>query len=167
MAGDYQLIADPAAAGGIALWNPDRAAAKLTKAAATPASFVEFTFFAEAGRPYHLWIRARAQKNSWANDSAFVQFSGVAAARNGTTASVIYNLEDDVDAGVAGWGWQDTGYGTNVLGADVTFEVTGMQTLRLQPREDGLIIDQVVLSPGAFLATAPGALKNDATIVPQ
>jgi hypothetical protein len=167
MAGNYQLIADATAAGGYALWNPDLGAAKVSSASAAPTSYAEFTFYAEAGRPYHLWVRGKAQRNSWANDSAFVQFSGVGNARIGTTASVIVNLEDDVNAGVAGWGWQDNGYGTSVFGDDIVFETTGVQTLRIQPREDGLNIDQIVLSPDRYVTAAPGALKNDGTILPR
>ena len=51
------------------------------------------------------------------------------------------------------------------MGAPVVFGHTGFQTLRIQPREDGFMIDQIVLSPEQFLETSPGALKNDATIV--
>jgi len=34
-------------------------------------------------------------------------------------------------------------------------------------REDGLSIDQIVLSPSTYLNAAPGALKNDNTILPK
>jgi len=37
--------------------------------------------------------------------------------------------------------------------------------LRIQVREDGLSIDQIVLSPQNYLTTAPGAVTNDATIL--
>jgi hypothetical protein len=33
-------------------------------------------------------------------------------------------------------------------------------------REDGASVDQIVISPARFLTTAPGALKDDATVVP-
>jgi hypothetical protein len=39
------------------------------------------------------------------------------------------------------------------------------QTIRVQVREDGLSIDQIVLSAGTFLTTAPGATKDDPRIV--
>jgi hypothetical protein len=51
------------------------------------------------------------------------------------------------------------------MGTNITFETTGLQTLRVQPREDGLAIDQIVLSPQQFLTATPGTLKNDTTIV--
>jgi len=165
LVGNYQVVADTTAAGGSALWNSDLGVAKVAAAAASPASYAEFTFYAEAGRRYHVWIRGRAQKNSWANDSAYLQFSSVSAMRIGTTGSTTYNLEEASDAGLSNWGWQDNGWGTNVMGTDIVFEATGLQTLRIQSREDGLYIDQIVLSPQQYQATTPGALKNDTTIV--
>ena len=60
---------------------------------------------------------------------------------------------------------QDNGYGTAVLGPVVVFAAAGPQTIRIQTREDGFRIDQVVLSAEQYLNTAPGALKNDTTIL--
>ena len=57
-----------------------------------------------------------------------------------------YNLEDCSGCGVSGWGWQDNGYGTGVLGPLIYFSDDGPQTIRMQTREDGLSIDQIVLS---------------------
>jgi hypothetical protein len=39
------------------------------------------------------------------------------------------------------------------------------QTIRVQTREDGFSIDQVVLSSVTYLTSSPGALKNDTTIL--
>jgi hypothetical protein len=47
------------------------------------------------------------------------------------------------------------------------FTRSGPQTLRIQTREDGIAIDQIVLSPLPSRSTAPGLLKNDNTIVPK
>jgi endonuclease/exonuclease/phosphatase family metal-dependent hydrolase len=47
----------------------------------------------------------------------------------------------------------------------VGFTSTGPHTIRVQTREDGVEIDQIVLSPVRFLATAPGPLLNDTTRV--
>ena len=44
---------------------------------------------------------------------------------------------------------------------------TGAQRIRVQTREDGIAIDQIVLSPSRFLERSPGALKNDSTILPR
>ena len=50
VAGTWQIVADPQAAGGARLWNPDAAVAKLTAALAAPANYFELTFNAEAGQ---------------------------------------------------------------------------------------------------------------------
>jgi hypothetical protein len=49
----------------------------------------------------------------------------------------------------------------------VTFPTSGSHTLRVQIREDGVQIDQIVLSPTNYLASAPGGPTNDTTIVPK
>ena len=89
IAGGWTRVADATASGGVRLWHPDASAAKVITAAAAPASYFEVTFNAVAGRPYRLWLRARAQNDSWMNDSVFVQFSGAvtaAATRRGGSA---------------------------------------------------------------------------------
>lgn len=169
--GNWTVTADVDAAGGARMWNPDAGAAKLASPLAAPASFFELTFNAEGGTPYRLWIRGKADRNYWGNDSVFVQFSGsvdqagAPAFRIGTTAATWVNLEDCSSCGIAGWGWQDNGYGAGVLGPLVTFATSGPQTIRIQPREDGFSIDQIVLSAGLYLMKAPGALTLDATVL--
>lgn len=116
-------------------------------------------------------MRGKADSNNWANDSVFVQFdasvdaNGAAIWRIGTTSAAEYNLEDCSGCGLSGWGWQDNGWGVDALGPVVYFAADGPQTLRVQTREDGLAIDQVVLSPDAYLNSSPGSLKNDTTIL--
>jgi hypothetical protein len=169
--GTWTLVADTTAAAGARLWNPDRGAAKVASALAAPANYFEMTFNAQAGIPYHLWMRGKADKNSWANDSVYVQFSGAADARGaalyriGTTAATSVSIEEGTNAGVAGWGWADNSYGA--LAAPLYFATTGPQTIRVQVREDGLSLDQIVLSSSSYLTLAPGALKNDTTILPR
>ena len=173
IAGLWTLVADATAAGGSRLSQADAGAPKRTAALAAPQDYVDVPFTAEAGVGYRLWIRGRAARDSYSNDSAFVQFStsvddkGQAMARIGSTAAVSYVLESCSGCGVAGWGWEDNGYGTGVLGPLIYFATSGPQTLRIQTREDGLSIDQIVLSPGTYLTSAPGAAKNDNTIVPR
>ena len=41
-----------------------------------------------------------------------------------------------------------------------------MHTLRVQTREDGLAIDQLVLSAGWYLFLPPGLPRHDSTILP-
>src|SRR5581483_5022357 len=96
----WRMLTDPTAAGGSALWNPDAARPKVAPALATPASYVEMTFNASAGIPYHLWVRFRAQNNSFSNDSVHVQFtdsvdaSGAAVMQIGTASSAEIVLQD-------------------------------------------------------------------------
>jgi hypothetical protein len=165
VSGTWALDAVSDAAGGTAVRNPNAGAARVETALASPVNYVEFTFNAEAGVPYHLWIRGKAQGNGWKNDSVHVQFSNVTAYPIGTTSAALVNLEDCSGCGLSGWGWQDNGYGTGVMGPNITFTTAGTQTIRIQTREDGMFIDQVVLSPDRYLTTSPGALKNDTTIV--
>jgi hypothetical protein len=113
----------------------------------------------------------RAEGNHYANDSVHVQFSdsvtsgGSPIYRIGTMSSAEVNLEDcGSGCSIAGWGWQDNGYGSGALGPVVYFASTGTQTVRVQIREDGVGIDQIMLSPERFLSTPPGSLTNDNSI---
>jgi len=173
ISGAWSVVTDSTAAGGARMQNPNAGAAKITPALASPANYFELTFTAEAGKPYRLWLRGIATANNYANDSVHVQFSGSVSAsgaatyRIGTTTSAEVNLEDCNGCGVSGWGWQDNGYGVNVMGPAIYFAVTGPQTVRVQVRDDGFGIDQIVLSPSTYLSASPGTLKNDTTILPK
>jgi hypothetical protein len=131
------------------------------------------TFNADAGKAYRLWIRGKAERNFYGNDSVYLQFSqsvsstGTPIYRTGTTSAITFVLEDCSGCVLSGWGWNDNGYGTGVLGALIYFERSGPQTLRVQGREDGIYIDQIVLSAERYLTTAPGAPRSDATILPR
>jgi endonuclease/exonuclease/phosphatase family metal-dependent hydrolase len=170
--GAWSLVNDTSAAGGVRIANPDNGAAKLETALGSPRDYFEIPFTAEPGRGYHLWIRSKAQNDNWKNDSVFVQFSGSVTSsgsakfRIGTTSAAMYTLEEGSGAGSSAWGWQDNGYGYGVLGETIYF--SGMnQTLRVQAREDGISIDQIVLSPVAYATRAPGLGKNDTTIIAE
>ena len=170
-AGGWIVESDATAAGGSRIRHPNAGAAKVVTALASPVHYFEMTFTAEAGRPYRLWLRGRADGNAWNNDSVHVQFSGsvdasgAAVYRIGTAGSTEFNLESCSGCGLSGWGWEDNGWGSGVLGPVIYFRTTGTQRLRIQTREDGLAIDQIVLSPERYLTTAPGSTKNDTTIV--
>jgi len=165
----WTVVADTTAAGGARVANPNASAAKLAAPLAAPASYVELAFDAEAGVPYRLWLRMKAENNSWANDSVYVQFSnsvtsaGTATWRIGTTSATTVTLEDCINCGVSAWGWQDNA--SPGLGTPVYFATSGSQRIRIQVREDGASIDQIVLSPSTYFSSAPGALKNDTTII--
>jgi hypothetical protein len=133
------------------------------------------SFDAQAGVPYRLWLRGKAVSNSWANDSAFVQFSdsvtsaGTPTWQIGTTSATTVTIEDCTSCGLSAWGWNDnlTNNVAGALGAPVYFASTGTHTVRVQLREDGLSLDQIVLSRGPFINMAPGTTKNDGTILPE
>jgi hypothetical protein len=169
--GQWRIEPDATAAGGEKMRHPNAGAPKVSAALASPADYFELTFTAEAGRPYRLWIRGQADGNSWANDSVYVQFSGsvdqtgAAVYRIGTASGTSVNLEDCGGCGLSGWGWQDNGYGVGVLGPEIYFATTGTHTIRVQAREDGFSIDQIVLSAVQYLGASPGLLKNDTVIL--
>jgi hypothetical protein len=53
------------------------------------------------------------------------------------------------------------------MGPLIYFASEGVQTVRFQVREDGITIDQIVLSPDTYVNQAPGALKLDTVILPR
>jgi hypothetical protein len=171
--GAWAVVADATAAGGKRISNPDVGAAKLTTALAAPANYFQMTFNATAGVDYRLWIRGRTLNNSWSNDSVFVQFSdsvnssGAAVFRIGTTSAAAVNLEECSGCGLSNWGWQDNGWGLGVFGPLIRFATSGTHTIRIQVKEDGFSIDQIVLSSSTFKNSSPGALKNDTKILPR
>ena len=168
---NWQSIADATAAGGARLYNPDLGQPKLSSPASAGSDYFDVQFTADAGVAYHLWIRSKALNDHWTNDSVFVQFSnsvnasGTPTFRIGSGEATVVSLEDCSGCGEQGWGWNDNGYG--YLADPIYFANTGPQTIRVLRREDGISIDQIVLSAARFLTTAPGAAKNDTTIVPK
>jgi hypothetical protein len=171
--GTWVRQSDATAADGVKVRNPDAGAPKLTTPLANPANYIEHFLPTRAHVAYRLWIRGRADNDFYGNDSAYVQFSdsvdsaGTPIWRSGTTSAATYVLEDCNGCDVQGWGWNDNGYGSGVLGPLVYFESDGPHSIRIQTREDGLSIDQIILSPERYLTTAPGKTKNDTTIVPR
>jgi endonuclease/exonuclease/phosphatase family metal-dependent hydrolase len=161
-AGKWAIENNSGALDGKVIRHPDAGAAKITTASAAPANYFEMQFQAVAGQPYRIWLRGRADKDHWGNDSVFVQFSGSvtksgsATWRIGTTAATEINLEECSGCGLTGWMWEDNGWGArNALGPEIYFATTGTHTLRVQTREDGLAVDYIVLSPSTFLTTRP------------
>jgi hypothetical protein len=172
-AGLFRMDLDAGAAGGSCEHHPDLGAAKVVNPLQAPANYFEMSFNADAGRPYRLWIRGKAERNYFGNDSVHVQFSqsvtstGTPIYRIGTASATTFVLEECSGCALSGWGWNDNGYGTGVLGALIYFEKSGPQTLRVQGREDGIYLDQIVLSAEKYLTAAPGASRSDVTILPR
>jgi HKD family nuclease len=172
--GAWTPVADATAAGGSRLNNPNAGAAVVSTAQENPANYFEMDFTAPAGVGFRIWLRGKAYNDSGYSDSVHVQFSdslssagGSAIYRIGTTSGTYVNLAEASGATIQGWGWQDNGFGTNVLGPLVYFATSGTHTLRVQVREDGFSIDQIVLSPDTYLTAAPGANKLDSTKLPK
>jgi endonuclease/exonuclease/phosphatase family metal-dependent hydrolase len=163
--GTWAVVADSTAAGGYAIGNPNLGAAKISTALATPKNYFQLSFPAYSGRAYHLWIRARSLNNATSNDSVYVQFSDsvnsskTAVYRIGTTSAAPVILQSCSGATIQGWGWTDNGWCG--LGSAIYFQSSGTHTIRVQTREDGLSIDQIVLSPQTYLSAAPGKTVND------
>jgi hypothetical protein len=169
--GEWTLQQDTTAAGGWMVREPDQGAPKVTTPAADPDSYFELEFLAQANTQYQLWMRMKADNNSYQNDSVWVQFSdsvdgaGNPLWRIGSADATGVVLEDCNGCGEQGWGWNDNGYGT--APTPVMFATSGWHTIRIQQREDGISIDQIVLSSSKWAGFAPGANKNDATLLPQ
>lgn len=172
-AGLFRVDPDSGATGGASEHHPDAAAAKVTAPLQTPGNYFEMTFYADAGKPYRLWLRAKAERNHYWNDSVYVQFSQSVTSthapiyRIGTAGATTFVLEECSGCPLSDWGWNDNGYGAGVLGPLIYFEKSGQQTIRVQGREDGIYVDQIVLSAQKYLTTAPGAPRADTTILPK
>jgi hypothetical protein len=170
--GAWTTAADSTAVEGFGLVLPNTGRPKVTAAAANPTEYAEVTVQVKGNVPYHLWIRGKAPGNSYASDSVFVQFTDARDQNNnpiytiGTTRAAEVNLEDCSSCGLSGWGWQDNAWGAGVPAQLIYFPTDGTQTIRIQNREDGLLIDHIMLSPDAYLTTPPGTLKNDTHTYP-
>ena len=172
MYGNWSRIAASGAAGGQTMNSTDYGWSTTDNPLASPSDYFEAAFTAAAGTPYHVWLRLRAGGNSKYNDSVWVQFgdavdaSGAALYRIGTTSALLVNLENCSNCGVSGWGWMDGSWWLSQIKV-VRFASAGSHTIRVQTREDGVQVDQIVLSPSTYLSSAPGPVENDATIVPK
>jgi len=82
----------------------------------------------------------------------------------GSTSGLLVNLEYCVGCGLSGWAWQDKASWLQQTNT-IQFTTAGSHTIRIQTREDGVQIDQVVLSPATYLNASPGQASNDSTIV--
>ena len=173
ISGSWRITADASAASGAAIRNPNAGASRSGPLAA-PTHFFDMTAYVESGRDYRIWIRGRADSDAPANDSVWVQFSSAVSTTGtpvyaiGTTGATLIALADCSTCRPKGWGWQDNGVGSGpgVLGPQLRFATSGVQTIRVQTREDGLRIDQIVLSSSSYLDGAPGRSTDDTTLLP-
>jgi hypothetical protein len=168
--GAWTVLTDSSAAGGSALTTVDVGWSAAAKALAHPADYFDVRFVARGGVPYRMWLRLRAAGDSKWNDSVWVQFSdarvnGAAAYSINSDSGLGINLEDCNGCGTSGWGWQDGSYW--MPPASIVFGSTGTHTLRIQTREDGVRVDQIVLSSARWTTSGPGEATGDATILPK
>jgi endonuclease/exonuclease/phosphatase family metal-dependent hydrolase len=168
--GHWAAAASTGAAAGQSMRSADQGFASANAPQASPANYFEASFDADAATTYRVWLRLRAQANSKWNDAVWVQFndsvnaSGAALYRIGTTSGLMVNLERCSGCGMSEWGWYNSAYWLSQE-TGIRFAATGRHTIRIQTREDGVEIDQIVLSPVKYLSGAPGPSINDTTIL--
>ena len=172
--GRWTRVDDATAASGRRVFYPNAGAPKSSAPAAAATDSVDIYFAADPTQTYKIWVRLKAENNNWANDSVWLQFSGAtdtagrAVYQVGTTSGMAVNLEECSGCGISGWGWEDDGWGArNVNGGLLRFPEGGFQSIRIQVREDGVSIDQIVLSAERYRAARPGTAKGDTTILPE
>jgi probable HAF family extracellular repeat protein len=168
--GSWSKQIDSASPGGVKLETTNTGVSHVHSPLASPMHYFDVTFEAVANQPYALWLRLKALGDNKYNDAVWVQFSGAHA--NGgpihpinSTSGLLVNLATDATASsLSNWGWQNGAYWL-VQATTVTFPAGGTQTIRIQVREDGVQLDQIVLSPSAYRHGSPGAVSNDTVIV--
>jgi endonuclease/exonuclease/phosphatase family metal-dependent hydrolase len=168
--GNWARVSSSGAAGGLALSSADRGWSSPSAPVAAPTDYVEASFTAQANTSYHVWVRLQAGGGSKYNDSVWLQFSdavdgnGNAVLRIGSTAALLVNGQSCDGCALSGWGWLDGAYWLQQA-RTIRFATSGTHTLRIQTREDGVQLDQIVISPAAFLSSPPGAVINDSIVV--
>ena len=169
----WTTVFDPTAAPVGRLYYPNLGGPKITAPEAAPAAYADLYFNADPTQTYKLWVRLKADGNSWANDSIWMQFDDAIASDGktyaiGSTSGLPINLEECSGCGVSGWGWEDDGWGAvNRNGVTLRFPEGGRRRIRVQVREDGVSVDQIVLSAVKYRTSRPGSAKNDTVIVPD
>jgi regulation of enolase protein 1 (concanavalin A-like superfamily) len=170
--GGWTKVADASAAAGIKLSTPNIGESHTDAPLATPGTYFDATFSAPANTPYTIWLRLQALNNDKLNDAVWVQFSdarvgGAPIYGLDTTSGLLVNLATSSSAtSLDHWGWQNAAYWLSQP-VTVSFASAGTHTIRVQIREDGVQLDQIVLSPSQYFSSAPGSVTNDGTIVPK
>jgi len=157
--GTWGVVADRTAAGGYAIGNPALGAPLVKTALPNPKNYFEITFSAESGRAYQLWLRGKSLGTT-STGAVYVQFSdsetgsGTAIDRIGTTSAATVALQGCSGISQTGWAWRDNGLCS--LGHPLYFKNSGTHTIRVQLRQDGVSLDQILLSPEQYFSSAPG-----------
>jgi hypothetical protein len=170
--GSWARASDASSPANTKLQTPNLGYATTSNPLAAPTHYLEATFAPVANTEYTLWLRLKPKDNNKYNDSVWVQFSGARYQGAGvyplnSTKGLLVNLATDAAASsLNGWGWTNGAYWL-AQPATVTFPQGGMQTIRIQVREDGVELDQIVLSPKMYLISPPGLPGSDGNIVPK
>lgn len=112
----------------------------------SPSDYADFTFEADAGKPYYLWLRGRPLIRDGGTDSSWIQFNDdIGTHRRAPSYAHPEGVGNwsERDASLA-YAWAGATPGGPVL--SVTFEKPGVQRMRLQPRQPFHLIDQIRLS---------------------
>jgi endonuclease/exonuclease/phosphatase family metal-dependent hydrolase len=169
--GNWSVTSSGDAANGVTMTSEPYGWSSWDTALANPSDYFEASFTAPANVQYHVWLRLRAAGNSKWSDSVWVQFSdaldagGAGVHRIGSGDGLLVNLEACKDCGHSGWGWQDRAYWLQQANV-IQFSTSGTHRIRVQTREDGVQVDQIVLSAANYMFSAPGSVANDSTILP-
>lgn len=168
--GNWSRVGDASAAGGQKLSGADWGWATTGAPLAQPNDYFEVSVTVDANTSYHVWTRMRASADSKWNDSVWMQFDaatdagGAAVYPIGSASGLLLNLEPCSNCGTTGWGWVDGAYWLGQT-STIRFATGGTHTIRVQTREDGVEVDQIVLSPASWLWSPPGQVRGDNTIV--
>lgn len=76
------------------------------------------------------------------------------------------NLAERAEHNLDEWAWQDNAYWSPDSPA-IYFEHEGEHTVRVLRREDGVAIDQILLTPYSSIANYPPGLTSDKCYIPQ
>jgi endonuclease/exonuclease/phosphatase family metal-dependent hydrolase len=171
VSGNWARVDSSSGAGNRKMGSNDNGWSSTDAPQASPGNHFEATFHAQAWVGYRVWLRMKAAGNSKWNDSAWVQFSdslvsGDAHYRIGTGSALLVNLEECAGCGVSSWGWSGGAWWVSQP-LTVEFPSDGARTIRIQTREDGVEIDQIVLSPSSYIHEPPGRRRDDTTILPR
>jgi len=166
--GNWRAVPSATSPNQIMLATPDEDFATPDAPLSSPTNYFEVEFDTPQSLLYTLWVRLRATDDARWNDSIWVQFSDGAvwptdapAYPIGSTDGLLVNLESCKRCGVAGWGFQNRAWWLNQ--SPVIELPAGHHTIRIQTREDGVQVDNIILSPSRFavpFAASPGWARN-------
>lgn len=159
--GNFHLQGDATAADGLHAEDMPNLGLRVgghfgNAAESSPTHYFDASFKAQAGKLYHLWARiaVAADNDFGTSDSMYIQFSdalenGDPVNRMGTSQGLVVSKSNKT------WEWDDIWEGTENTGEIMSFEHTGDHTFRVQRREDGAMIDQILLSSSTYFNAPP------------